>query len=276
MATNARADWRFHAAVPGSVLVQATAESPVYSDGMEMPLEVVEHGYAQMLSRGGRISGGNATVTLALPEHREGSATLEVEADIGLAPTMLRALPYLVNYPYHCSEQTTSRVVPLALLVKRLSAAGVDRDKILAAAGIASQDDYEKILHDAKDKLGKAFNYGEGGWGWFDSKYVDDTMTAYVYWGQMLLRKEDAILVFPNMLEVVNRRLVGKLSHSDGNADMQAWLLFALVGEGTDEELSSATQTARGIENDILDHLASPETKLRPASLAMTAMSAKA
>ena len=271
----ARADWRFHAQGPCNVLVTATAESPSYSDGMVMPLEVVEHGFAETVSRGGHFNGGTASVKLALPEHRAGSASLEVAADVGLAPAMLRALPYLVNYPYNCSEQTTSRVVPLALLVKRLTDAGWSRAKVLTAAGVDGEDAYAKILRDAEKDLDDADDY-VGGWGWFDARHPDDYMTAYVLWGQMILKKNGIQTIDHSRLTNSWRHLCQSLPNYNKDPDMQAWMLFSVLNYIPDESGDKKEiEDAANDNNVIFSHLANPDTKLSASALAMTAMSAQ-
>ena len=48
-----------------------------------------------------------------------------------LAVTMLDALPYLVGYPYGCTEQTLSRFLPSAIVAKTLADAGLSKEDAL-------------------------------------------------------------------------------------------------------------------------------------------------
>ena len=59
---------------------------------------------------------GYAFRKLDLPKAREADSTsLVVQVTPSLAVTMLDALPYLIDYPYGCTEQTMSRLVPVVV-----------------------------------------------------------------------------------------------------------------------------------------------------------------
>ena len=45
---------------------------------------------------------------------------LSVQVTPSLAVTMLDALPYLIEYPYGCTEQTMSRLMPSVALIPLL------------------------------------------------------------------------------------------------------------------------------------------------------------
>ena len=271
---NTRADWRFHAEGHGSVLLQGSAESSAYSDGVVQPLEIAEHGFATLVARAGHIEGTSAKLELDLPEHRAGSASLSIDADIGLAPAMLRALPYLVRYPYNCSEQTTSRVVPLALLMHRLTGEGWSKDAVLAAAGLRDEGEYNKLLSDAREKFESTYS-SEGGWGWFDGNYLDDYMTAYVLWGQGILRGENIELVDKSRTQRAYEHLSQRLVQKDLYSADRAWILFSLTSF-LDEGKAPSGRLPSGDLSDAMHFLAGKTSELDSSALAMTAMSALA
>jgi len=43
---------------------------------------------------------------------------MTVQIAPSLAVTMLDAIPYLIDYPYGCTEQTMSRFLPAAIVAK--------------------------------------------------------------------------------------------------------------------------------------------------------------
>lgn len=225
-----RGDWKVRARVPGRFTVSASATSVVYSDGMVMPLEVIEHGIDQQVTRSGTLKGGEASVELDLPrEHRPGSVKLGIAAEAGIAPLMLRAMPYLIDYPYSCAEQTTSRVVPAALLLQRLVDQGVDEADVLQAMGLKDRTAYDSMLAKARQSLEAKFDDNEGAWGWFSSSYVDPYMTAYVVWGLNLLADEDLALIDESSLDEATDYLEEHLGMFSDDPDMQAWILFVLT-----------------------------------------------
>src|SRR5207248_3000111 len=56
---------------------------------------------------------------------RKGSAAVVVRVNASTMTVMLDALPYLLNYPYNCVEQTLSRFVPAAVVLKAVRDSGV-------------------------------------------------------------------------------------------------------------------------------------------------------
>ena len=53
-----------------------------------------------------------------------------VQVTPGMAVTMLDALPYLIDYPYGCTEQTMSRFLPAAITARTLTGLGLSAEAI--------------------------------------------------------------------------------------------------------------------------------------------------
>src|SRR5258708_32186235 len=90
----------------------------------------------KMDSISGRIkpTGDSSQVTLTVPaERRVNESRLEVRYSPTLAGAMVDALPYLVDYPYGCTEQTLNRFLPTAMVQRTLQRMNLDlkaiRDK---------------------------------------------------------------------------------------------------------------------------------------------------
>src|SRR5436190_2025929 len=182
----ARADWSVVADRPGNAKLRVSAVSrgvvrasgappspqgapearttPQYADAMQKSFVVYEHGIDKLKRRSGKLRAGDsassmaeAVITLALPRERR-ATDLVVQVAPSLAVTMLDALPYLIDYPYGCTEQTMSRFLPAAVVAKTLSQMGLDAKK-----RIPRLDDVTKAsiarLYD--------FQHGDGGWGWW-------------------------------------------------------------------------------------------------------------
>ncbi|MDB6112979.1 MAG: Large extracellular alpha-helical protein, partial [Pedosphaera sp.] len=109
----ARVDWAVTVTQPGSAKLKVTARGGKYADAMEKSYVIYEHGIEKFVSKSGKVRGDDVTVKLALPKERKsGSTSLTVQVTPSLAVTMLDALPYLIDYPYGCTEQTMSRFLP--------------------------------------------------------------------------------------------------------------------------------------------------------------------
>ncbi len=131
-----RVDWRVKAVREGQATVRMKALSDEESDAMEMRFPVRVHGMLKTDSRCGviRPEGSNAIVTITVPqERRVEQSLLEIRYSPTLAGALVDALPYLVDYPYGCTEQTLNRFLPTVLVQKTLQGMGVDlkaiRDK---------------------------------------------------------------------------------------------------------------------------------------------------
>ncbi len=72
------------------------------------------------------MRGDSVSVKLDIPkERRADSTTLTVQIAPSMATTMLDALPYLIDYPYGCTEQTMSRFLPAVITAKTLRDLGL-------------------------------------------------------------------------------------------------------------------------------------------------------
>src|SRR2546430_12509732 len=56
---------------------------------------------------------------------------LIVQLTPSMAVTMLDALPYLIDYPYGCTEQTMSRFLPAAITAKTLRDLGLQPEDVV-------------------------------------------------------------------------------------------------------------------------------------------------
>ena len=128
------------------------------------------------------------SVKLAEDSHPEKSTVT-----LSLAPTILGTLPtamkYLVDYPYGCVEQTTSRFVP-AVIAK----ANPD----LFATALEGKD-VNDMIEKGLSKLA-THQQGDGGWAWWYSGRSDPFITAYVV-EYILQAKQSGIKVDEELLK---------------------------------------------------------------------------
>jgi uncharacterized protein YfaS (alpha-2-macroglobulin family) len=188
-----RVDWRVKAVAEGEAVIRMKAIAADDADALEMRFPVFVHGMDKMDSYCGVIrpeqtAGGTA---FAIPEaRRPETARLEVRYSPTLAMAMTDALPYLIAYPYGCTEQTLNRFLPAVLTQKTLQRLGVsladirDRRANLNAQEIgdpttrakqwqrydteAVWDEAElaKIVREGVEALA-SMQLSDGGWGWF-------------------------------------------------------------------------------------------------------------
>jgi uncharacterized protein YfaS (alpha-2-macroglobulin family)/tetratricopeptide (TPR) repeat protein len=237
-----RADWKVEVKSPGEVKFKVTGLSTKYSDAMEKTYIAYEHGIEKFISKSGKARGNDITVKLDLPSARKADSTsLIVQITPSLAVTMLDALPYLIDYPYGCTEQTMSRFLPAVITAKTLRDVGLDPKDVMGRVfgGIETntatathpkgKKDLAKLDEMTKAGLERLYDFqlADGGWGWWKDGESDHWMTAYVVWGLSLAR--DAKLTVKE--EVLNRGrdfLAKEIVEEEENTDMQAFMLHAL------------------------------------------------
>jgi uncharacterized protein YfaS (alpha-2-macroglobulin family) len=114
---------------------------------MEQSFPVLVHGVERQLAQSGVLRGnerGTVDLAVALPKERKpGSSELVVQLNPSMAATMLDALPYLVDYPYGCLEQTLSRFVPCVVVSKTLQDLGYDMSDLAKRAKVIEENTRE-------------------------------------------------------------------------------------------------------------------------------------
>ncbi len=239
----ARADWTARVVSPGEVKLKATARGGQYADAMEKSYPVYEHGIEKLIAESGKTRADNTVVTLDLPSARKSSSTtLSVQITPSLAVTMLDALPYLIGYPYGCTEQTMSRFLPAAITAKTLKDLGIKPNEVMGRVfggiepahagathprGKKNLAELNRIIKAGLDRLWD-FQHADGGWGWWKQGETDQWMTAYVVWG-LALAREAGIEIRQDAFARAARYLDQHLVEEEENPDMQAWMLHALA-----------------------------------------------
>jgi uncharacterized protein YfaS (alpha-2-macroglobulin family) len=164
---------------------------------------------------------GSAALTFNVPNERNPAfSRLEVRYSPTLAMAMVDALPYLVDYPYGCTEQTLNRFVPTVITQKvlldmklnladirakrtNLNAQEIGNDVERAAGWKRFEHnpvfDEAEVVSMVKDGVAKltAMQLNDGGWGWF-SGFGERSWphtTAIVVHGLQVAKANDAAIV---------------------------------------------------------------------------------
>ncbi len=231
-----RIDWRVKVIASGQAMVLVKALTDEESDAMQMVFPAYIHGMEKVESFSGNIRPENTTASLAFTvpaERRPEDSRVEVRYSPTLAGAMVDAIPYLVDYPYGCTEQTISRFLPAVITQKVLLRMNLDLKDIktkitnLNAQEIGDDEkraaqwgrDYVKDVSHAKinpvfddEELKNRVKAGitrlqslqltDGGWGWFGGwgEYASAHETAYVVHGLQIGKSND-VAIDPNMLE---------------------------------------------------------------------------
>ncbi|MBN1918787.1 MAG: tetratricopeptide repeat protein [Verrucomicrobia bacterium] len=218
-----RVDWRVKAVAEGFVTLTMSALTDEESDAVKTTFPVLIHGVEKVVALNGDVNDRTSdTFKVTVPRAiKEGSGELRIALSPSMAVAMMDALPYLVDYPYGCVEQTMSRFLPAVMVRKTLGDLGIDladiaerhdrmaddlnleeRTKHLHRTKdnpVYSQSQLDHIVQQGLDRL-YGFQNGDGGWGWFNEGRSDAYMSAYVAMG-LYLATEAGVPVDPNRLE---------------------------------------------------------------------------
>jgi len=224
----ARIDWRVKVLDEGEAVVRMKALTDEESDAMEQKFPCYIHGMLKMDSYAGviRPKDESGKFTFNVPqERRPAQSRLEVRYSPTLAGAMVDALPYLVDYPYGCTEQTLNRFLPTVITQKVLLGMKLDLKDIqqkrtnLNAQEIGSdaqrakqwkhydrnpvfdEGEVRNMVKAGIDRLTE-MQLSDGGWGWFSGwgELSSPHTTAYVVHGLQIAQQNDVALV-PGVLE---------------------------------------------------------------------------
>jgi alpha-2-macroglobulin len=202
-----RVDWRVKVRGEGRAEITVKALTEEESDAMQMTFPVLVHGMMKQVASTGSIRPDEdtpITVKLDVPHQRRPELTsLTVKYSPSLVGAMLDALPYCLDYPYGCTEQTVSRFLPAVLTLKTLQNMGIKLEDVkkvregrmeelrriavgehqyhpgYADLAIFDDEGMKEIISLGLQRITSMQN-GDGGWGWWKRDDSSPYLTAYV------------------------------------------------------------------------------------------------
>ncbi|MDJ0974682.1 MAG: MG2 domain-containing protein, partial [Planctomycetota bacterium] len=155
--------------------IEATVTSDVGGDKVLRTFPVLPQGIEKIVGRVIPTTDGKGAAELRIPETATpGSIRCRISLEASSVQAVVAALPYLLDYPHGCTEQTMNRFGPLADVAVAMKTLGVPVRGRLAeleamrAAGLAR---LAQLQHD------------DGGFGWWESDASSPVMTALVVRG---------------------------------------------------------------------------------------------
>ncbi len=279
-----RVDWLAMVPQPGNVKIKVSATNDKFADAMEKEFIAHEHGIEKLIAKSGKLKGKSVNISLDLPQARKkDSAQMMVQVAPSLAITMLDALPYLIDYPYGCTEQTLSRFLPTVITLKTLRDLGLKPEEVANRlfGGInpelanKSHPKGKKNLNKIAEMVEKGldrlydFQHSDGGWGWWKKGDSDPFMTAYVLWG-LTLAQDAQVEIDPSVLSEAYQFLDKELVEAENQFDQQAWLLHALAFYHKTKKFKKFSKFQSKAFNNLWKH----RTKLNSYSRALFTLSA--
>lgn len=216
-----RVDFPVSVVASGKTTIQATVLGATESDAVKQEFECLEYGAEKLLASAGVLIGKSegerhAKASFDIPAAiRTGSQRLTLKASPTVAGVMLESLPYLIEYPYGCTEQTMSRFVPVVLTKSTLKRLGMDLSDLaklgandpLAAARwekwrrspVVDSAELDKMVAAGLKRLAD-FQQPDGGWGWWKNDQSNPYISAYVVEG-LVTARDAGVAVPPTMIE---------------------------------------------------------------------------
>jgi uncharacterized protein YfaS (alpha-2-macroglobulin family) len=279
-----RVEWTASAREAGEASLEVSVRGGELSDAMRRSLPIYAHGIEKLETAAGKLRGAELRASVTLPKRRR-STRLEILLAPSLAVAMLDALPYLIEYPYGCTEQTMSRFLPAVITARTLAKLGLAREDVVGRVfggierdhaaethprGSRDLDELGAVVHSGLARLAD-FQHGDGGFGWWKPGASDPFMSAYVVWGLVLARDAD-LAVDQGMLEKALRYLDRTLVEKMNELDTQAWMLHALAAH----HASSSAQRPSEFESAAFENLLERREQLNVYSRALLTLTAHA
>ncbi len=199
------------------------------------------------------------------PDARPELTTLTLRSMPSATAIALDSLPYLLDYPYGCVEQTVSRFVPAVLTQRAFEQAGEPLDA-------ETRRKIAEITQQSLERLSR-MQTSDGGWGWWKAGEPTLWSTAYAVWG--LHKAKQAGVNVPDALyqrgkDALRRLVVRQLTPTEPEyeQDLPAWrdssTLFALlILAEVDPNPPDALRYGDWLEDEIQYALRPPQTEAR-------------
>jgi hypothetical protein len=245
-----RVPFEYRALKPGPLALTAKAGGQGASDALEARIQIGEWSRVRRFTASGRTSAEAPTIEHPL-ELPEGSKLEEAKLEVELVASPLAAirasLPYLLEYPYGCTEQTMSRFVPLVVAKAAFDKLG------LTPPPEAAQ--IPKMLAAGTARL-RQLQHPDGGWGWWERDASDPWMTAWVLEG-LAEAKAQGASIDPALIDGGARALEAMLRQQK-TPEERAFALWALAraNKAMPAMVESLGKEAAALPASALAHLA--------------------
>jgi uncharacterized protein YfaS (alpha-2-macroglobulin family) len=203
----AEARFRFKATAPGKARFVFRAQLGDFRDGLQLDRQVKLPLVKEVVATHGATDKLAAEGILPQGDLRSDVGGLEVSMSSSALVGLKASFEYLMNYPYECTEQSVSRLIPLAILKELTAAYGLKRPAALSAL-------VGKLVAriQQNQRWSGGFSY------WSSSSYVSSWLSAYATWGLAMAKKQGAP-VSDKVLAKAKRYLKQRLGRKLGKYD---------------------------------------------------------
>jgi hypothetical protein len=174
--------YRLRASAVGTATLTAKAISSPESDALQITLPVHPSGVAETIASSGVIANtGDRTSQLSFPANTDPAAhSLTIQVSPSIAGSLFSALDYLTTFPYGCTEQTMSSLLPNIIVAQAMQKLNLPSNIDQASLNAKIQAGFERL---------RDYQHEDGGWGWWKEDQSQVFMTAYVVSGLAQAKK---------------------------------------------------------------------------------------
>lgn len=235
-----RLEWPAKVLAEGTVHLTLTGATERAADAMEWEIPAVPHGFALTEGGFGRSPGGAVELAIDLGEAETLEAeTLRIRATPTIATELFSALPFLIEFPYGCTEQTISRFLPALAVRSAVRDLGYPLGEIdglvfggLTTEAIEGRKDLsavlDKVIADSVERL-RRMQLEDGSFPWLEGGRSDAYMTAYAVYA-LTLAENLGVDLDGIDLEAAREWLERTvIEGTTSRPALQAWMLHALA-----------------------------------------------
>jgi uncharacterized protein YfaS (alpha-2-macroglobulin family) len=178
-----RFSWPVAVMDAGEGVVACKAIGDTAGDAMETKLPVLPLGIEESIAKSGIITADDDTVSIqaAMPKDAvPGTVKQHIYVSSSSLGSILGNFHSLIDYPYGCTEQTMSKLMPSVVAIRMNQTLGLPLTK----------EDKAKFADVYKQSMQKldGYQHEDGGWGWWANDDSNMNLTALVMDGYKLLK----------------------------------------------------------------------------------------
>jgi uncharacterized protein YfaS (alpha-2-macroglobulin family) len=179
-----RVQWPVKIVSSGEAKILCKAIGQTAGDALERKIPIRALGLPAFSAKAGCLRNDTDQVTLPVgltADASPGTAKYQLSLAGSSIGPVLGNFSKLIEYPYGCTEQTMSRLMPSVVAMRLNQALAVPLDQ-------ASKTLFDKVYQKSMKKL-DGYQHSDGGWGWWENDDSNIFLTAHVLEGYYLLRQ---------------------------------------------------------------------------------------
>ncbi|MDZ4832738.1 MAG: MG2 domain-containing protein [Candidatus Melainabacteria bacterium] len=179
-----RQSWSVKILKAGEAKVTLKAIGSTLADAEERKIPIDKFGYRVFFAKNGLLkdaSGEKSFPVVIPPDALLETGRFDITTSASSIGPVLGSFENLIGYPYGCTEQTLSKLIPSVVAMRLHKNLGVEISDEM-------NKKFQKAYALAMPKLWK-HQHEDGGWGWWIDDHSDAYMTAHVLEGYHLLQK---------------------------------------------------------------------------------------